>query len=72
VFSAKLPYSSSGTTTGRAEIIGSVQSTTTIPSKAPCSMVFSLETFDTSSGVTHVFLGNATASATPQISLGHN
>jgi hypothetical protein len=72
VFSAKLPYSSSGTTTGRAEIVGSIQSTTMIPSKAPCSPVFSLETFDTSSGVTHVFLGNATASAVPQFSLGHN
>jgi hypothetical protein len=71
VFSAKISYSSAGLT-GRAEIVGSIQSTTTIPSKAPCSLVFSLETFDTSSGVTHIFLGNATASAVPQFSLGHN
>lgn len=72
VASAKLPYSSAGATSGRVEIVGSIQTTTAIPSKTPCSLVFSLETFDTSSGVTHIFLGNAAASAVPQISLGHN
>jgi hypothetical protein len=72
VFSAALPYSSSGTSTGRAEIVGAIQSTTTFPPKAPCSLVFSLETFDTSSGVTHIYLGNASASGVPQVSLNHN
>jgi hypothetical protein len=72
VASAKLPYSSSGTTTGRAEIVGSIQSSTSFPPKTPCSLVFSLETFDTSSGVTHIFLGNAAANSIPQFSLGHN
>jgi hypothetical protein len=71
VFSAKLPYSSSGTSTGRAEIVGSIQTTTTLPSKTPCALTFSLETFDTSSGVTHIFLGNTPATAAPQISFGH-
>jgi hypothetical protein len=70
VASAKLPYSSAGAT-GRAEIVGSVQTTISFPQKAPCSLVFSLETFDTSSGVTHIFLGNASANSAPQFSLGH-
>jgi hypothetical protein len=72
VFSVKLAYSSTGATTGRAEIVGSIQSTTMIPSKAPCALVSSLETFDTSSGATHAFLSNSSANAVPQISLGHN
>lgn len=73
VASAKLPYGSAGATSGaRIEIVGSIQSTVTFPQKAPCTMVFSVETFDTSSSVTHVFLGNAAASALPQFSLGHN
>jgi hypothetical protein len=71
VFSVKLAYSSTGAT-GRAEIVGSIQSTTMIPSKAPCSLVTSLETFDTSTGATHAFLANATANAVPQFSLGHD
>jgi hypothetical protein len=71
VASAKLPFSSSGAT-GRVEIVGSIQSTITFPQKAPCSLVFSLETFDTSTGVTHIFLGNAAANPIPQISIGHN
>jgi len=71
IFSAKLPYSSSGTSTGRAEIVGAIQTTTTLPSKTPCALTFSLETFDTSSGVTHIFLGNTPATAAPQISIGH-
>jgi hypothetical protein len=73
VASAKLPYGSSGATSGaRIEIVGSIQSTLTFPQKTPCSLVFSLETFDTGSFVTHVFLGNAAASALPQFSPGHN
>ena len=71
VASAKLPFSSSGAT-GRVEIVGSIQSTITFPQKAPCSLMFSLETFDTSTGVTHIFLGNAAANPIPQISIGHN
>jgi hypothetical protein len=71
VASAKLPFASSGAS-ARAEIVGSIQSTVTFPQKTPCSLVFSLETYDTSSGVTHIFLGNASANALPQISIGHN
>jgi len=48
----------------RAEIVVSVQQTTTRPSTAPCSLVYSLEVYD-STGATHVFLGNAAAAAAP-------
>ena len=48
----------------RAEIFASVQQTVTRPATAPCSLVFSLEVYD-SSGATHVFLGNASATTPP-------
>lgn len=43
----------------RGEFVASVQLTHALPATAPCLLVFSLETFDTSSGVTHVYLGNS-------------
>jgi hypothetical protein len=49
----------------RGEILASVQGTTTLPSSTVCSLSVSLETFDTNTGVTHVFLtAPAPASAT--------
>jgi hypothetical protein len=59
VFSASLPFSKAGATGTRAEIVGSVQLTTSTSSSTPCALAQSLETFDTSSGVTHVFLGGS-------------
>jgi len=59
VFSASLPFSKAGASTTRAEIVGSVQLTVSSSSSAPCALSNSLETFDTSSGVTHVFLGGS-------------
>jgi hypothetical protein len=43
----------------RGEFIASVQLTTSFPPTTPCALVFSLETFDTMSGVTHIYLGNS-------------
>jgi hypothetical protein len=43
----------------RGEFVASVQLTVSFPEKAACSLVFSLETFDSMSGVTHVYLGNS-------------
>ncbi len=43
----------------RGEFVASVQLTRSLPSAALCSLVFSLETFDSSTGVTHVYLGNS-------------
>jgi hypothetical protein len=68
VFSATLPYGSAGVTGGaRAEIRGEVQLLATPSATAnaivfsPCSLSYSFETFDTSTGVTHVFNGAASA-----------
>jgi hypothetical protein len=59
IFSKQLAFSELGVTGMRGEFVASVQATTAFPSKAPCSLVFSLETFDDATGATHIFLGNA-------------
>jgi hypothetical protein len=60
IFSAPLPFATTGFSGIRGEVVASVQGTTTIPSTNPstnlCSLSISLETFDTNTGVTHVFL----------------
>ena len=53
---SQLPVPTSGS---RAEFVANVQLTLSFPEKAPCALTFSLETFDTTSGVTHVYLGNS-------------
>jgi hypothetical protein len=60
VFSTQLTFSQLGLAASdtRGEFVASVQVTTAF-SPAACSLVFSLETFDTASGATHVYLGNA-------------
>ncbi len=55
IASATLPYVTTGAT-GRTEIRGVVTSTSTRGSGVRCSLSSSLETFDTSTGVTHVFV----------------
>ena len=52
VFSAKLPFATSGGTGVRTIIVSEVSSKFT--SGTPCSLAVSLETYDTSSGATHV------------------
>ena len=64
IFSQQLAFSELGSAANRGEFVAAVQLTTTFPSKATCSPVFSLETFDSSTGATHIFLGNSAASAT--------
>lgn len=53
VFSVSLPFSKAGLS-ARGEIVASITLTQT--SGTPCALASSLETFDTSSGVTHVYL----------------
>jgi hypothetical protein len=53
--SVSLPYSSAGAS-GRAEIRGVVTQTITTGSDVPCELLVSLETYDTTSGVTHIYL----------------
>jgi hypothetical protein len=62
VFSTQLTFSQLAATGTRGEFVAGVQLSGSLPSKAPCSLVFSLETFDDTSGVTHVYLGNSAAS----------
>jgi len=54
--SVSLPFSKSGAAGTRTEIRAAVSVTFT--SEVPCSIVTSLETFDTTTGVTHVYLAN--------------
>ncbi len=65
ISSTQLAFSKLGATGNRGEFVASIQATTTIPAKAPCSLVFSLETFDNTTGATHVFLQNSVASGGP-------
>jgi hypothetical protein len=59
VSSTQLLFSQLPGSGSRGEFVASVQLTLSFPEKAPCALVFSLETFDTTSGVTHVYLGNS-------------
>ena len=60
VFSTQLMFSQLqlAASDTRGEFVASVQVTTSFGPTA-CSLVFSLETFDSMSGVTHVYLGNS-------------
>jgi hypothetical protein len=60
VFSTQLNFSQLGVPSSdvRGQFVASVQVTSSFGPSA-CSLVFSLETFDTTSGVTHVYLGNS-------------
>lgn len=62
IFSTQLSFAALATSGTRAEFVATVESNSALPPTAPCSLVFSLETFDTQSGVTHVYLGNTAAS----------
>jgi hypothetical protein len=59
VSSTQLAFSQLAASGTRGEFLATVQLTTAFPPVAACSLVFSLETFDNSSGVTHVYLGNS-------------
>jgi len=54
--SFSLPFASAGLTGIRGEVRGVIAVTRSSSSHAPCSLLISLETFDTSSGATHLFL----------------
>jgi hypothetical protein len=57
--SISLPFSNIGAAGGaRTEVLVTVQHAIAIPSTVPCTLIFSLETYLTSTGETHVLLGN--------------
>jgi hypothetical protein len=53
-----LPFSKVGTGTTRALVRGTVELTGSTTSPTPCALLISLETYDTTTGVTHVLLTN--------------
>jgi hypothetical protein len=57
--SVSLPFTKVGATGVRTEVRGVVTLTETSSSGVPCSLSSSLETFDTGTGVTHLYLANA-------------
>jgi hypothetical protein len=63
VFSTQLTFSQLAATGTRGEFVASVQVAGSVAVRAQCSLVFSLETFDDTTGATHVYLGNSAASA---------
>lgn len=72
IFSTELSFSKLATSGTRAEFVAGVQLNLTAASKEPCSLVFSLETFDSSTGATHVFQANAVSpAAVPLLFGGH-
>ena len=59
ITSVALPFGTSGFAGTHGEFVATVTHTVTRPSTVPCSLVFSLETFATATGETHVVLTNS-------------
>lgn len=74
IFSAQLTFSALATSGTRAEFVATVQVTGSVPATSPCSLVSSLETFNTSTNTTDVFVPNATAlgGGLLPVAVGHN
>jgi hypothetical protein len=53
-----LPFSSAGLSGIRGEIQGMVSLSTSSSTHTPCSLMFSLETYDSTTGATHAVLSN--------------
>lgn len=60
-----LTFASAGLTGDRGEIVGRVALTIPTSTRPPCSLVFSLETYDSTTGATHAVLSNALAITQP-------
>jgi hypothetical protein len=56
ISSVSLPFAKVGVTGTRAEVRGVITRTVTLNSGVPCSLQASLEVYDTSTGVTHVYV----------------
>jgi hypothetical protein len=55
ISSVKLPYASAGASGSRAVVRPVVTATSTQPSSVPCSLHYSVESYDSATGVTHVY-----------------
>jgi hypothetical protein len=60
--SVSLPFGKSGATGIRTEIRATISRTITLNAGVPCNLQITLETYDTSTGVTHVYAQNAASS----------
>ncbi len=69
ISSIKLPYASAGASGSRAVVRPVINATGTQPSATPCSLQYSVETYDSATGVTHVFAAGA-GPAVPQGGFG--
>jgi hypothetical protein len=58
ITSVSLPFAKVGATGTRTEIRGVITRTVTLNSGVPCALEATFETYDTSTGVTHVFIAN--------------
>ena len=61
IFSVALPFAKISSSTARVEVIGVIGLTTTSTSEAPCELHYSLETYDSTTGATHVYLSGSAA-----------
>jgi hypothetical protein len=71
VFSTQLTFSQLAATGTRGEFLASIQLTNgSLPPKAQCSLMMSLETFDDTTGATHVYVWNSATSAGALLPIG--
>jgi hypothetical protein len=61
ISSVSLPFAKTGITGTRTEIRGVITLTVTPDSGVPCALQATFETYDSSTGVTHVYLANVSA-----------
>jgi hypothetical protein len=65
--SVSLPFASVSASAGRVEIRPVVTQTGTAPSNVPCQLLISIETYDTTTGVTHAYI--TTTVPAPQVAV---
>jgi hypothetical protein len=70
ITSVSLPFAKAGVTGTRTEIRGEITRTYTLNSGVPCSLEATLETYDASTGATHVYLTNIAAGAVSNSGFG--
>ncbi len=67
ITSVSLPFGKAGVTGTRTEIRAVITRTVTLNSGVPCALQATLETYDTATGVTHLYLSNL---STPNVGNG--
>jgi hypothetical protein len=66
ISSVSLPFAKVGVTGTRTEIRGVITRTVTLNSGVPCSLQATFETYDSSTGATHVYLANVSVPSVPE------